>query len=437
MPKDLANFYLDLQDQRLETAICVFHQRFSTNTDPNWVLAQPFRMLAHNGEINTISGNRNSVRMRLSKLFRGKLKQFDFINKFPINTSGSDSRSLDNMLEMLVQGGKSVFDAIRLIIPPAWENDHALSPAVRAYHNFNALRLEAWDGPAGCVFTDGRYAVCLLDRNGLRPARWLHSKDGYVILSSEIGVDDCPAAKVIDKGRVGPGQIMAIDTKEHKILSSSEIDSHLAAAQPFTTWVHANVSELEVGDDFGAHPQRRRIAAGIEVRSLQPRRDQRRTTTNAPRRPRSRWLHGRRHPHRCTLVQASPVKRLLPPALRPGHQSRHRLLAREQRHELTHRAWAPIPHLWRFRPANPAPLAAQSGAIELAMAELTSTTARRPPTTIPRAPPRRRAVASLRPAHHARQRSPQPHPPCPGSSGAHQAQPLPQPARRRTIVARR
>ena len=253
MPKDLANFYLDLQDQRLETAICVFHQRFSTNTDPNWVLAQPFRMLAHNGEINTINGNRNSVRMRLSKLFRGKLKQFDFINKFPINTSGSDSRSLDNMLEMLVQGGKSVFDAIRLIIPPAWENDHALSPAVRAYHNFNALRLEAWDGPAGCVFTDGRYAVCLLDRNGLRPARWLHSKEDYVILSSEVGVDDCPAADVVDKGRVGPGQIMAIDTKEHKILSSSEIDSHLAAAQPFDTWVHANVSELEVGDDFGAH----------------------------------------------------------------------------------------------------------------------------------------------------------------------------------------
>ena len=251
MPEHLANFYLDLRDTKLETAICVFHQRFSTNTEPDWVLAQPFRMLAHNGEINTISGNRNSVRMRLSKLFRGRLKQFDFINKFPINTTGSDSRSLDNMLEMLVQGGKDVFDAIRLIIPPAWENNDRLSPAARAYHSFNALRLEAWDGPAGCVFTDGRYAVCLLDRNGLRPARWLHSKDGYVLLSSEIGVDDCPAEQVLDKGRVGPGQIIAVDTKKHKILSSDEIDTKLARRHPFADWVSNNVRPLPIGADSG------------------------------------------------------------------------------------------------------------------------------------------------------------------------------------------
>ena len=251
MPADLANFYLDLQDKRTQSAICVFHQRFSTNTKPEWPSAQPFRMLAHNGEINTISGNRNSVRMRLSKLFTGKLKQFDFINKFPINISGSDSRSLDNMLELLVQGGKSVFDSIRLLIPPAWENNSTLSAAARAYHNFNALKLEAWDGPAGCVFTDGRYAVCLLDRNGLRPARWLQSKRGYVLLSSEIGVDDSDAHEVVDKGRVGPGELIAVDTKEHRLVFSREIDEQLASAQPYQRWLRANIIPLEPGADSG------------------------------------------------------------------------------------------------------------------------------------------------------------------------------------------
>jgi glutamate synthase (NADPH/NADH) large chain len=186
MPADLARFYPDLNDDRLETAICVFHQRFSTNTLPRWPLAQPFRMLAHNGEINTIEGNRSWSRARTSKLASPLLPELQSVIPL-VNTAGSDSSSLDNMLELLTTGGVELPRALRMLIPPAWQNIEGMDPDLKAFYQYQAMHMEPWDGPAGIVLTDGRYACCLLDRNGLRPARWVTTTDGFITLASEVG----------------------------------------------------------------------------------------------------------------------------------------------------------------------------------------------------------------------------------------------------------
>src|SRR5690606_35976074 len=172
MPADLPAFYRDLANARLTTGICVFHQRFSTNTAPRWPLAQPFRMLAHNGEINTIEGNRNWAQARGSRFKSKVLGDLDELQPI-VNRTGSDSSSMDNMMELLVTGGMNLFRAGRMMIPPAWQNVDTLDPGLRAFYEYNSMHMESWDGPAGVVLTDGRYAVCLLDRNGLRPARWV------------------------------------------------------------------------------------------------------------------------------------------------------------------------------------------------------------------------------------------------------------------------
>ncbi|HEB27630.1 MAG TPA: glutamate synthase large subunit, partial [Porticoccus sp.] len=169
MPVDLPRFYPDLGDQRLETAICVFHQRFSTNTLPRWPLAQPFRLLAHNGEINTIDGNRNWADARASKFETALLPDIASISPL-VNRTGSDSSSIDNMLEVLLAGGMDLFRAVRMLVPPAWQNMEHMDADLKAFYEFNSMHMEPWDGPAGIVLTDGRYAVCMLDRNGLRPA---------------------------------------------------------------------------------------------------------------------------------------------------------------------------------------------------------------------------------------------------------------------------
>ena len=168
MPADLEHFYPDLGDESLETAICVFHQRFSTNTLPRWPLAQPFRMLAHNGEINTIQGNRSWSRARTPKLSSPLLPDLHSVAPL-VNEHGSDSSSLDNMLELLVTGGVDLPKALRMLIPPAWQNIEDIDPDLKAFYQYHAMHMEPWDGPAGIVLTDGRYACCLLDRNGLRP----------------------------------------------------------------------------------------------------------------------------------------------------------------------------------------------------------------------------------------------------------------------------
>lgn len=170
MPADLPNFFLDLQDERLASHIVVFHQRFSTNTLPKWPLAQPFRYLAHNGELNTITGNRNWSVARTPKLKTDKLPSLQSLAPL-VNTTGSDSSSLDNMLEVLMNGGMSLFHAMSILVPPAWQNVDNMDMDLRAFYEFYSQHMEAWDGPRGLVIQDGRYAVCMLDRNGLRPSR--------------------------------------------------------------------------------------------------------------------------------------------------------------------------------------------------------------------------------------------------------------------------
>ena len=186
MPEHLPEFYKDLNDERMETAIAVFHQRFSTNTWPQWRLAQPFRYLAHNGEINTVQGNRNWSVARGHKFESPTIPMADV--RPLVSMSGSDSNSMDNMLEALLAGGIDIFRAMRLLVPPAWQNVTNMDADLRAFYEYNSMHMEPWDGPAGIVMTDGRYAACSTDRNGLRPARWVITKDRHITLASEIGV---------------------------------------------------------------------------------------------------------------------------------------------------------------------------------------------------------------------------------------------------------
>jgi len=236
MPVDLPKFYLDLADPRLETAICVFHQRFSTNTMPRWPLAQPFRMLAHNGEINTITGNRNWSEARTPKCQSPLLP--DLMDVAPlVNRTGSDSSSLDNMLEVLVAGGMDLHKAVRLLVPPAWHNTQDHSPSERAYFEYISMHMEPWDGPAGLVITDGRYAVCTLDRNGLRPSRWVLTDDDIITVASEVGVYHYQPENVVAKGRLGPGDILSIDTQTGQILNAEDVDRQLASGNPYQKWL--------------------------------------------------------------------------------------------------------------------------------------------------------------------------------------------------------
>ena len=243
MPKDLPKFYLDLADLRMQSAICLFHQRFSTNTMPRWKLAQPFRYLAHNGEINTISGNRAWARARAYKYRTPLIPDLATAAPF-VNETGSDSSSLDNMLELFVNGGMDLFRAMRLLVPPAWQQNPDMSDDLRAFYDFNSMHMEPWDGPAGIVLSDGRYAACNLDRNGLRPARYVITQDRLITIASEVGIWDYAPDEVVEKGRVGPGQLLVIDTKKGKLLHSDEIDQELRTRHPYRVWLDKNVQRL-------------------------------------------------------------------------------------------------------------------------------------------------------------------------------------------------
>jgi glutamate synthase (NADPH/NADH) large chain len=235
-PVDLPLFYPDLADIRMQSAICLFHQRFSTNTLPKWSLAQPFRYLAHNGEINTITGNRQWSKARSYK-FRSPLLP-DMAEAAPfVNTTGSDSSSLDNMLELFLAGGMDLFRAFRLLIPPAWQNHPNMDADLRAFYDFNSMHMEPWDGPAGIVMSDGRFAACGLDRNGLRPARYVVTKDKLITLASEVGIWDYEADEVLEKGRVGPGELLVIDTLSGKRWTSWDIDRELKSRHPYKKWM--------------------------------------------------------------------------------------------------------------------------------------------------------------------------------------------------------
>ncbi len=243
MPEYLSSFYTDLEDDLLESSIAVFHQRFSTNTLPQWRLAQPFRYLAHNGEINTIQGNRNWANARAPKL------RSDILPEIPellplVSQSGSDSMSLDNMLELLLAGGIDIFRAMRMLMPPAWQNTWELDSDLRAFLEYNSMHMEPWDGPAGVVMSDGRYASCVLDRNGLRPARYVISKDRHITLASEVGVYDYTASEITKKGRLKPGDMLAVDTQSGRLMLSDDISDLLKQRQPYAKWLQKNKRQL-------------------------------------------------------------------------------------------------------------------------------------------------------------------------------------------------
>ncbi|MBK5937409.1 MULTISPECIES: glutamate synthase large subunit [Halorhodospira] len=255
MPDYLPSFYQDLQDPRLASSLCVFHQRFSTNTLPQWRLAQPFRYLAHNGEINTIQGNRNWANARAFTLNTPLIPDMEAVHPL-VNSEGSDSSSLDNMLDVLLQGGMDIFRAMRLLMPPAWQNVDSMDADLRAFYEYHSMHCEPWDGPAGIVLTDGRHAACTLDRNGLRPARWVMTRDRHITLASEIGVWDYDPAEVVAKGRLKPGEMLAADTETGQLLTPEQIDERLMRRKPYKVWLSDHLRRLEplAGHD-GRTPQ--------------------------------------------------------------------------------------------------------------------------------------------------------------------------------------
>ncbi|GGJ25718.1 glutamate synthase [Streptomyces brasiliensis] len=251
----LEPFFPDLSNRRFASAIALVHSRFSTNTFPSWPLAHPYRFVAHNGEINTVKGNRNWMRARESQLVSDLFGSADhgysgdkgLERIFPVCTpDASDSASFDEVLELLHLGGRSLPHSVLMMIPEAWENHDSMDPARRAFYNFHSTMMEPWDGPACVTFTDGTQVGAVLDRNGLRPGRYWVTDDGLVVLGSEVGVLDIDPSRVVRKGRLQPGKMFLVDTVEHRIIEDDEIKATLAAEQPYAEWIEAG--EIELGD---------------------------------------------------------------------------------------------------------------------------------------------------------------------------------------------
>ncbi|WP_284581758.1 glutamate synthase large subunit [Streptomyces sp. 2P-4] len=241
----LEPFFPDLSDRRFASALALVHSRFSTNTFPSWPLAHPYRFVAHNGEINTVKGNRNWMRARESQLATDAFGQGALDRIFPICTpDASDSASFDEVLELLHLGGRSLPHAVLMMIPEAWENHASMDPARRAFYQYHSTMMEPWDGPACVTFTDGTQVGAVLDRNGLRPGRYWVTDDGLVVLSSEVGVLDIDPAKVVRKGRLQPGRMFLVDTAQNRIIEDDEIKAGLAAAAPYAEWLESGEIEL-------------------------------------------------------------------------------------------------------------------------------------------------------------------------------------------------
>ena len=242
----LRAFYKDLQDPDCESAMAMVHSRFSTNTNPSWERAHPNRLIMHNGEINTIRGNADRMLAREETMHSRVFSGEDMDRILPVvDQRGSDSAMLDNTLEFLMMNGIDLPQAVMMTVPEPWANDKKISQAKRDFYQYYATMMEAWDGPAAIVFSDGDTVGAVLDRNGLRPCRWYRTKDDYLILSSEVGVLDIPAEDVVQKSRLRPGRMLLVDTRQQRLIDDTELKHHYAAQSPYGEWLDQNLVHLE------------------------------------------------------------------------------------------------------------------------------------------------------------------------------------------------
>ena len=319
-------FFPDLTDQRFTSAIALAHSRFSTNTFPSWPLAHPFRLIAHNGEINTIRGNRNWMRAREAQLAyqpcsagrdgRGIERLLPILDE-----ADSDSASFDACLELLHLGGRSLPHAVLMMIPQAWENDRQMETDLQAFYRFHASLMEPWDGPALIAFTDGTLVGAVLDRNGLRPGRYWVTDDGLVVLASEVGVLDLDPARIVRKGRLQPGNIFLVDTAAGRIIEDEEVKAALAGEHPYDDWLHAGMLHLD------GLPERHRELPDSQVLLTQQQlfgytEEERRVLLAPMARTGAEPIGsmGDDTPAGRALGPAAAGLRLLQPAVRPGHE---------------------------------------------------------------------------------------------------------------------
>ena len=245
IPEDIERFYIDLKNPNLVTKLALVHQRFSTNTFPTWDLAQPFRYMCHNGEINTLKGNISRMKTREELFKSAGISKEDMSKILPIIIPGkSDSASMDMVLELLLMTGRSLPEVMMMMVPEAWEKHNSMTDEKKAFYKYNSCIMEPWDGPASIPFTDGKYIGALLDRNGLRPSRYTVTKDGYVIMSSETGVVDLDPENILSHGRLEPGKMFLVDMDEGRIINDTEIKENIITQRPYKKWVNKNVLQL-------------------------------------------------------------------------------------------------------------------------------------------------------------------------------------------------
>ena len=331
-------FYPDLADPSMTSGLALVHQRYSTNTFPTWNLAQPFRFLCHNGEINTLRGNINWMKARQG-LFKTDLSEPDISRLFPILIPGaSDSAILDNAVELLYHTGRSLPHAIMMLIPEAWQNHKTMSDEKKAFYEYHSCLMEPWDGPASIPFTDGRCIGAVLDRNGLRPSRYTVTQDGFVVMASETGVLDIDPANVLYKGRLQPGRMLLVDTDRGRIVDDEEIKAEICTRKPYRAWLTENLvnlkylpaprktKELNLARSAPA-PAALRLHAGGPEDHPRPDGDQG---------PGAHGLDGHRHAAGGALVAPPAALQLFQAALRAGHESAARRHPRGTGHLADH-----------------------------------------------------------------------------------------------------
>ena len=323
MAHQIPGFYLDLNDASVASAFALVHSRFSTNTLGHWRLAHPYRYLAHNGEINTLRGNLTWMRARESQ-FESPLFGDDMAKVPPVMTPGdSDTASFDNALELLLMTGRDLDHAMLMMIPEAWNQHETMPQEKKDFYEYHSALMEPWDGPAMIVSSNGRSICALLDRNGLRPFRYLVTKEDKLVMASETGVLDVPPEDVRFKGRLQPGRMFLVSLEEGRIIGDEELKKTLASRQPYREWLAENKVSL---DDVPATPIHSRnicgrtwaVAASIR---LQRRRTENADSPNGGERVRSRWIHGERCPAGCAVGPEPVAFQLFQAAIRAGYQS--------------------------------------------------------------------------------------------------------------------